>query len=646
MLSTSSTLIEAARSASATPYVRVRLSDRDIGVPRLRFSRWYEGAEDDGPSAAAVPTDGSLLRAWIDPDTSVIAVQRVTTPSATSDYSGWTSLTTAEASAGLGLHAAGTRALLAYYDGSAVLVRESTDSGATFGSATTVATTADVTAVGCAIREDGAALAVWARGGVVYTSSRPAAGSWGSPAAWSHSLDAVNAIAVSDLEDWAILVSGEDGDGAPGCWSTRFGSGVGGPPGHWSALAPVLVASPGLDVSYLATGVCQAGAPRALLVETYAGTGAFDRAMIATGLAGGAFGDGEWQDPTPFAHASPWGVAAAARGTHAYLASSSGVWHAEVGGTPVDVTPSVVAAHYEADTRSERLRLTLDASLLATPPEVGPEIGTEVEFSPGYLTDAGYEFAAGRFLWVTVVERRRGEVHLTAEGALGRLARWRAPRQTAWAAGDATIASIARSIVRAAGVRAVTGSASLSATTLTPGFTVRAGESALAALTRLLERVPDQVFGRGLDLRLVERDPDEAATYAYGTADPAHAVHALDFRDAEGAPGWARVLGAGAVGEAVGTSEGGVAVVADATITTADLATARAGAALRRAVLAEERGTLEAAPHPGHEPGDVIAVTDATLGLDAEAFRITSVELDYRQQPRAKYVMRLGLGNV
>ena len=72
----------------------------------------------------------------------------------------------------------------------------------------------------------------------------------------------------------------------------------------------------------------------------------------------------------------------------------------------------------------------------------------------------------------------------------------------------------------------------------------------------------------------------------------------------------------------------------------------RAEAVLRRAALAEVRGTLEAAPHPGHEPGDVIDVTDATLGLDAQAFRLTSVAFDYTRQPRGTYLMRLGLGNV
>ncbi len=639
MLSTSPTLIEAARSDSAAPYVRVRLSDRDAGVPALRFARWYEGAEVDGPAGVTIPADGSLVRAKIDPGTSTLSVQRVATPSEASDYTGWSSLATAEATPGLGLRAAGTRVLVAYYDGTAVRVRESTDSGATFGSATALVTTGGVTAVACAIRLDGAALAAWAIGGVVYAASRPAGGAWASPAAWTHSLASVSGLALTDAEDWAFLVSGEDDDGAPGCWSARLGSGVGGPPGVWSTLAPVLVASPGLDVSYRATGVAAAGAPRAVLVESYAGTGAFDRTMLATGLAGGAFEDGEWREPEPFEHASPWGLAAAARGAHAYFASPSGVWHAEVGGSPVDVTASVIAARYEASDRIERLRLTLNAALLDTPPRVG----TEVEFVPGYLTDAGSEFAAGRILWVTAVEQRRGEVRVTAEGVLGRLARWQSPRQVAWAAGNATVAQIARGIARTCGIRAITGSASLDATTLTPGFVVRAGESALAATARLLERVPDAAFGRGVDLRIVERDPDEAATYAYGVT---HTLRALELSEGQRPPGWARVLGSGAVGEAVSDSGGGIAIVVDATVTAEDVASARAEAVLRRAALAQELGTLEAAPHPGHEPGDVIEVTDATLGLEARAFRVTSVDYEYTRQPRGTYAMRLGLGNV
>ncbi|MGE3961135.1 MAG: hypothetical protein AB7F65_05580 [Dehalococcoidia bacterium] len=643
----SPTLLEAAWSGSAMPYVRVRLSDRDAGVPRLRFARWYSGSEPDGPAGVALPADGSLVRARIDPGSSTLFVQRVTTPSSTSDFSAWSALATAMAAPGFGLHAAGSLVLLVYWDGVNVLVRDSTDAGATFGAHVPVTTVAGLEGIACAVRADGAGFIAWSAGGVVHAMTRPAGGAWSLPVAWTHSLASVSGLAAGDTEDWSLLVSGEDGSGATGCWSTRLGSGLSGPPGHWSPLAPIALASPGLDVGYRAAGVFAAGAPRASFVESYAGAGAFDRTMLGTGMAGAAFDDGEWREPVPFEHASPWGLAAANGASEVYLASPSGVWRAAPNGSPTEVTDAVVALRYEADRRGERLQLTLDAATLP----IAPVVGAEVDCSPGYLTDVGLEAVPGRLLWATSIERRGGEVRVTAEGALGRLARWRAPRLLSWQPGAATVATIARSIARTAGVRLAAGGASLGATTLTPGFTVRAGESGAAALARLVGRLPDQLLGRGVDLLLVERDPAEAPTHAYGTT---HPLRALELSDVAGGATWARVLGGGAVGEAVSASAGSlaevgggaIAVVVDPAATTAGLAAQRAASELRRAALGRELGTLEAAPNPGHEPGDVVEVTDATLGLDGARYRLTSVAFDYARQPRGRYAMRLGLGVV
>ena len=58
MRTISSTLLAAQRAASATPHLRVRLYDRDASVARLRWQRWYEGSEPDGPCAAGLPCAG------------------------------------------------------------------------------------------------------------------------------------------------------------------------------------------------------------------------------------------------------------------------------------------------------------------------------------------------------------------------------------------------------------------------------------------------------------------------------------------------------------------------------------------------------------------------------------------------------------
>src|SRR5438552_1875918 len=107
------TLLAAQQAPSGEPYLRVRLYDRDLGVPRLRWARWYDGAEPAGPCAAALPADGALLRARIDAASATLYASRVASPAAGSMYSTWTSLGAVAAAPRVGLAAAGTRALLA-----------------------------------------------------------------------------------------------------------------------------------------------------------------------------------------------------------------------------------------------------------------------------------------------------------------------------------------------------------------------------------------------------------------------------------------------------------------------------------------------------------------------------------------------------
>ncbi|MCH8949528.1 MAG: hypothetical protein IIB87_04030 [Chloroflexi bacterium] len=57
------TLLAAQKEASAEPFVEVKVSDRAADIVRLRWSRLYTGGETDAYHAAAMPADGSLLRA-------------------------------------------------------------------------------------------------------------------------------------------------------------------------------------------------------------------------------------------------------------------------------------------------------------------------------------------------------------------------------------------------------------------------------------------------------------------------------------------------------------------------------------------------------------------------------------------------------
>jgi len=666
MLGTTSTLLAAARSGSARPHVRLQIADRDAGAVRLRFARWYEGAEPDGPCAAASPADGSLVRAWWDPTDGRLYVQRIATPSAESAFDAWTELAQDALSVeALGLHAAGTRVLLAIVNSAGVLrVVESTDSGATWGSWVTVASTASYVALGCAVRADGSALAAWATDdGVVRTALRGTGGSWGTASEWDHALDAVHSLAVSDQVDWAVLVSGVDGAGRAGCWSTQLGSGLGGPPGEWSALTPLVLASPGTGVTYRGAGIAQAGVPRALLLERYeggdGGAGAFDRAMLATALAGATFVDGAWRDPVPLEIEAPYGLGAARVGDALLLCRANGVWGASAESALVDVGARVLEARYEASAsvgsfggglagEGERLRFVLGTSECGEPASMcigGLAVGGEVAFAPGYVTDGGYEFSSGRALWITSVRRELGRVTVEAEEAFGLLSRWRASRQLTWEAGTRSIAQIASEIGRLAGLAVSATGASEAAQTLQPAFSIAAGERGSTALSRLLAKTSDVAFGRGARIVIAEADPEAEPVAAFGWSDAlvgnGHPLYAHGEIDAGERPGWARVFGDGVVAQAVDGAAvsrgGGIALAVDEALTTSGVVLDRAEAVLRSAWLGAEREWIAAAPHPALEPGDVIEV-------GGEPRRVVSVRLHLARRPVGRYAMRLGLG--
>jgi len=656
MIAISPALEAAQRSTPQRPSVGVMIGDWDAGVPRLRWTRWYESiTEALGPCAAAVAEDGALLRARIDAGTGALSVARVATPTASSTYSTWTSLGgagTVSVAPRLGLSAAGTRVLLATVSGgTTVEVRESADGGATFGTPSTVATAGStVQAVSCAVRADGTAAVVWAEGGVVMSSRRTGLGAWGAPAAASLGLASVSGIAMYDVPDYGVIVSGAlASGGATGVWSTRLGTGLSGPPGGWSALAPVVVASPSTGVTYLATGLGHAGAPRAVFAETIAG---ITRAHLASAVAGATFEDHAWRDPAPAVDATlAHGLGFGADASDAYLVSPRGVWHAAIDVAEIDVSADVIALRFDQTLGDDRLTLTL-ADGGAYAPGVAPRsfaLGGEVAVAPGLEASGVPERAEGRRWWITSIRRRheggRATVVVEAHGALTRLAGWRAPRAIAWGSGVASQYLVLRDLARRAGFPLSGESASATLTTLTAPFLVQPGARLRPAVDRVLDRGNDILTARGALLTLREATASEASTYAYGTA---HAVRAAESTEATHEAGWSRAIGAGVFAEAVDEAAllagAPVTVLSDRALTASGQAQVRATTSLRRAGLDRAIARITVAPHAGQEPGDVIEVTDVSMGWGAERFRVLGIRLDFTRAPRPRYEMTLELG--
>ncbi len=424
-----STLRAAQEAASALPVLRVDLLDRDVGVVPLRWTRWYSGSEPDGPAAAAVPSDGALVRARIDPGAGTLHVQRVATPTASSDYTPWTALGSVAASAGLDCSAALQRLLLTSVNsvGTGVEVRESTDGGATWAAATVVATAAaTITAVAGAVRADGSAAVFFAVGGVVSSVTRTGLGGWGLPVAWSHSRASVDGLVASDAEDYVVLVSGTDNGGNAGVWAALFGSGLTLPPGVWFPLAPIALASAGTGIAYLAAGVAIGSSPWASIVERSQG----DRVQLASTVAGLDVLQQSWRDPQPLDETTPFGLAIAIGGTASYLAAPAGVWSAAPSEPAVNVSADVLTMDFATVDSVQRARLALsdaDGRYLegVAPPTLAP--GAELLVRAGHRTSAGLELVEVGRLTITSIarSRRRGRsiVEIEATGPLGVLGR-------------------------------------------------------------------------------------------------------------------------------------------------------------------------------------------------------------------------------
>ncbi|MEE8336977.1 MAG: hypothetical protein V3R95_02835 [Dehalococcoidia bacterium] len=620
------TLLAAQQSASARPYFRVRLYDRDVGTVRLRWQRWYTGAEPDGPCAAALTAGGALLRARIDPSSSALSHQRVAAPSATSGYASWTALGAVAVAPRLGLAAAGTRALIATVrgDGVSVEVRESTDSGASFAASTVTATAGgSVTAVACTLQSDGSAALLYAVAGTVYALTRSGVGAWSAAVAWTLSLASVSAIAAYFELDHNVLVSGVTAAGEAGVWSTILGAGGTTPPGLWPPLAELALASAGTDVSYLATGATRAGVPRGLFVESFSGGGAYDRVHVADGVTQTGWNEFKWREPRPFERASAYGLAVVNDPADGWLCAPDGVWHAAIAVIASELTGDVLWAELRQGEEPGRLRLTLrndDGRYAADSAPAALAIGGELTVDVGYETVAGLESSAGPVFWIDSLRRARRDGAATVEvGAVdgwGLLAAWTAPRQFVWDAGARSVSQLLELIAGKAGLSFAVSDASAESTALKPAFTVRAGERGSAAVGRLLAMISDTLLIVGRSAVLRGTDARDTTDYAFGDA---HALRSFAVDEGRRGIGWARVFGDGLFAEAVDAEVlrdgGGAAIAVDGNLTTQARVAARAGSLLRRDVLAIGRGELTALVNAGQEVADVVTIADPASGM-------------------------------
>ncbi len=645
-------LLAAQKSGSAVPYLKAVLSDRIGGIRRLAYTRLYTGSEPDGYHAAAMPADGSLLRARV--SAGRLYYQRVTSPGAGSNYSAWTDLGAA-ANAGVALCADGSRVLLFYVDtgGLALQVRESTDSGATLGAAVTVATAASaVTWLAADVKSSGDALLLYSVGAVVYSAKRTG-GAWSAATAWTNSVASVTGLACYYQGDWNAAVTGTDSAGIAYVWTCLFGDGFSQAPNTWSALRELTRASSGAAVSFGAPSLSQPDTYRLTFVEKYTGSAAYGRPCHGYSPATADYAFNLWREPVPFDLASDFGQAIAFSGAAVWLSTPAGVWTASLTIASLDVSADILEASTDDGPFGGRARLVLrnDDGRYSQPPSP-IKIGAEVRLSPGYETSGGPQTSDGPAYWVQAIEKRSGggaaSVVLEAADAWSLLERWHARRQYAWAAGEKNVFGILQFLFARAGLEFSASAASSTSTSLSPAFTVHPGESGRAAVPRLLSMLDDVVYMRGEFAYLTEPVASAASVYTYGAGHPL-----LDGRYAdEIAPvNRVQVFGKGVFGErfdwpGVQSVYDRLEQVLDANLTTVAQAETRADSVLRGAAIAAANGQITVPANCGQELYDVIDVTDAAAGLSAAKRRVLGIALRYSTGDAPAYEQRLTLGAV
>jgi hypothetical protein len=658
--SLSGSLQAAQRSTSRRPYLRVLASDRFANVRRLRPTSWYTGSEVEGPHAAVCGNDNSLNRLRIEANT--LYHSRVTSPGSGSTYSSWTSFRTVTRLCAITRFNA---EVVAYAVDNAtptqVYTNGSLDNGATWSGWVLAFThTATVEHIAAATTPGGTQLCAVVSGGQIHVRKRTA-GAWGGASTLTDAAHTVVTCGMDHSGDWHIIYTATvtatgnkvvrqviHGDGF------EIGIGTWGTPttlAEYAASASITPSWPFID---------KPDVNRLTYRLQFTGATAYDRTFHSNQTPSGLFSQSLWREPAPTAVDSDYGLALSVNSSHLFLTSARHVLALALADNQVDITADVLAATLRYDPESPRasaLVLNNRAGTYDTLPAPLSK-GCQIAVSPGYYNSSGVaEYSSGGPLWWVedVVHDFTNNPH-TVTLVLAPLARWlqrwTAPRpykQTA------VVSQILTSLFARVGFEfAGSGASSLSSSLSLP-LAFPAGRDGLAAVRSLLARIPDVLETAGefgfINEPLAGDTPAE--TFAWQTAST-HPVAAARYSDALRPSAHIRVIGGAAadqVGEALYIGEAELAYAspdptADRQLSAVQAGTVAAGIA-RKYEIAQRDDLLIAPVHCGLEANDVIAVTDARIGLSAAPRRVKRFTLHYTRGPRgkARYDHEIALGN-
>jgi hypothetical protein len=667
MRTLTSTLLAAQKKATSVPYIKLEAVNKVAGVIKYKWSRLYDGSEDDYFHALTIPGDNSMVRARITPvaDNRKLYRQRVSNPSPGNDFSQWT-YTNQYSAVVVAAASLGVEVSIFWIKTNREIRRiKSTDNGVNWGSAELLdyTQTTSIFGIAAAYKPNGDIAVFTADASTLYVM-KCVSGQWQTKTAWDKTTGNLSGVACVYDGDWNLLVTGKDTAGNYKLWSLVYGDGGEVSTGTWSALREIASAPAGGDYEYKQPFLDKTDVLRCFFTEKYNGIEAYNRPFGSHILPGTHYYDGFWNEAVPFNVSCEYGLAMAHHGDYGWLTSPDGVWRTPLGSQSLDLTADVVSVRQEISQITGNLVVELnnDNGKYATPGQGDIAVldkGCQLEFSPGYHTATGNEYSAGQTYCLESIEHvsagGKASIILRARDGWGALSDWDARHQMRWnkTSSEKNVKEIIGVVLARAGLKLEVKSQSSTITGFYPDFIISPNDNGKSVIEKLLSFAPDVIFVEGNKAYLVYPQSSDNSEYSYGTE---HVILEGSYR--QGALGTNR-----AQVEGYDTSQSKMIVVdsfswdevdrlydrirhvEDRNINTTAIGYQRGAALLRKATIAAAGGAILVPVNCGQQVYDVIDVTDACAGLNGVKKRVLGITLIYRPQ-RGEYLQRLELGGV
>ena len=690
MQSLTATLLAAQKKARAKPYAEVMISDRIGPQQRLHWTQLYTDETDDYPLAMVICADDSIVRVMSDNGTA--KYQRITDPDDSDHWDTWTGgMGSCSVLNQMSLCTSGTKVWWFYLDSTNMLLycRESTDSGATFGSTTTLETCTGnwlLESVTSAHKSGTDAIVFYSKHDSTTPLScdllkrRQTSGAWEGSTNWGKtSVQRIRGLTCHKTGDYNMLF-GANVDAEPFgfeastyLWTLQavvFGAGVDVADSTWADPVVIDRTDTGTAFATAWPSLTYVDTFRVLYTGYLIGED-YSRVQRMVAVHAVTFVETDWTDASPFqAEGGPFGMAldyADGGDGYVYASCSNAAYRALAAGLgTVTFTTDDRLKKYKVRDRwggHKAAGVALDYGQLVAPDMLG-EIwldnsdgalnslgsgaydcvlrGSMVELERGYVTTDSQEHSDWPTMWLEDYEhvvdfRGRCYVVLHCISGWGILSTLAAQRQYHWQDGDDSVWTIAERLFALAGfdLSSKSGEASTAASTLEPALVIHAGQDLRGAVLQALSKIPDFVYWEQDTPYLKELEADEASDYTYGGSGE-HVIIAGRYGVRTPANNHIEVFAAldylriPTFGDEVDYDE--VALVGhrlqkvyDYSYTTDAECDARAVAQLRKHHATTKRGEIITLPNVGLQLFDVITVTDARAGISSEVYRVRGI---------------------